>query len=210
MDVITPAYHYPNRMGRIIFSAMEDVLGQKGINVILNLASLSELIDHYPAPDDLKSQFSFDMIGRLSAALESYYGPHGGRGIALRVGRACFQPGLREFGSLYGLTDITFRLLPLKMKLKMGVHSMAEIFNKYSDQQVQLEETENTIIWKIVRCPLCWGRKAEGPCCQMAVGVLQEALYWASGGKFFHVEETQCIALGNQACSILIDKSPMS
>jgi predicted hydrocarbon binding protein len=41
------------------------------------------------------------------------------------------------------------------------------------------------------------------------VGILQEALYWVSGGKFFNVEETHCIAAGDNACLIEIDKQPI-
>jgi predicted hydrocarbon binding protein len=38
------------------------------------------------------------------------------------------------------------------------------------------------------------------------VGLLQEALYWVSGGKFYDVEEQDCIAMGDAACVIIIDK----
>jgi predicted hydrocarbon binding protein len=41
------------------------------------------------------------------------------------------------------------------------------------------------------------------------VGLLQESLYWLSGGKIFNVEETECIARGDPACTILIEKQPI-
>ena len=43
-----------------------------------------------------------------------------------------------------------------------------------------------------------------------AVGLLQEALYWLSGGKVFNVEEIACIARGDAACTIVIDQTPLS
>ncbi len=39
-----PIYYYPNKMGRIILLAMEEVLGSNGIRAVLNLANLSHLI----------------------------------------------------------------------------------------------------------------------------------------------------------------------
>lgn len=201
-------YHYPNRMGRIILTAMDEILGRNGANAILNLASLPELIENYP-PEDLNLQFSFDKIGRIQAAIEEFYGQHGGRGVSLRVGRACFQQGLRDFGPLLGLTDLAFRLLPMQTRFKVGANSFAEIFNKYSDQRVRLEDKGDVILWHIDQCPLCWGRHTAAPSCQLAVGLLQESLYWMSGGKFFNVEETQCIACGDASCTILIEKTPM-
>jgi predicted hydrocarbon binding protein len=41
------------------------------------------------------------------------------------------------------------------------------------------------------------------------VGLLQEALYWVSGGKVFNVEEKTCIAAGDKVCTIEIDQSPI-
>lgn len=202
-------YFYPNRMGRIIFLALEEILGQSGVNVILNLAELSEFIGHYP-PNNSNRDFSFQSISRLQAALEEFYGPHGGRGVALRVGRACFQSGLREYGPLMGLTDLAFRLMPLQTRLKVGANALAEIFNQQTDQQVRLEDKERVILWQIERCPFCWNRQTEGVVCQMAVGLLQEALYWVSGGKYFSIDEISCMANGASTCTIAINKTPMS
>jgi hypothetical protein len=48
METPSNVYYYPNRMGRIIFLATEEILGQNGVNAILNLAGLSEFINNYP------------------------------------------------------------------------------------------------------------------------------------------------------------------
>ena len=74
---------------------------------------------------------------------------------------------------------------------------------------MRLTEKEDRFIWENVRCPVCWGRTAEGPCCYLAVGILQEALYWVSGGKYFEVYETGCVACGDEVCTIVIEKKPM-
>lgn len=200
---------YPDRMGQIILQAMEEILGRNGVNAILNLASLTDLIDGI-SRQQYNQELSFDSISGLHGALEGFYGPHGGRGVALRIGRACFQHGLREFGSLHGLTDLTFRLLPVQTRFNAGASALAEIFNKHSDQRVRLEDRDKVLLWHIERCPLCWQRTADSPCCQMAVGLLQESLYWMSGGKFYRVEEIACLACGDSACTILIEKTPMS
>ena len=85
--------YYPNKIARIYIMAMEDVMGKNGLNAILNLAGLQNYIDNYPA-DNLERQFDFADFTALNAALEDMYGPRGGRGLALRAGRACFSQGL--------------------------------------------------------------------------------------------------------------------
>src|SRR5512140_3212299 len=181
---MTPAetYYYPNRMGRILFLSMEEILGRSGLNAVLNFANLSNYIDNYP-PYNQDPGFSFIDISRLQVALEQAYGPRSGRGLAQRIGRVTFKYSLREFGAELGLTDLAFRLLPLQAKLKTGTEALAGLFNKFTDQRVRLEWDEKHIHWQIERCPFCWERSAgegpdrtNGPCCNQAVGFLQEAL----------------------------------
>jgi len=203
------AFFYPQKMGRIIFLGMEEVIGLGGVDAILRLASLEDFIQNYP-PSRVDRTFSFETLSLVQSALEKKYGPRGGRGLALRVGRACFTYGVKEYGSMLGLTEMAFRLLPLSTKLHTGAKAFAELFNKYTDQKVLVEEKDNKIFWHIECCPLCWQRKTDEPVCHLAVGLLQEALYWLSGGKVFNVEETACIARGDAACTIVIDRTPLS
>ncbi len=200
-----PNYHYPNKMGRIILLAMEEILGRNGIHAVLNHTKLHRWINNYP-PNNLDLSFPFSDLSRIQVGLEEIYGPRGGQGLALRIGQASFKYGLREFGPMLGITDMAFRLLPLPTKLSTGAEIFAETFNKFTDQRVRIEDTETEIFWHIERCPVCWQRKTNKPSCNLAVGILQEALYWISGGKFFNVEETACIAQGDPACTIVIEK----
>jgi predicted hydrocarbon binding protein len=202
------SFFYPNRMGRIILLSMEEVMGRNGVHAVLKLASLHSLLDNYPA-DDSERTFPFSTVSSLTNTLEQIYGPHGGRGLALRIGRACFNNGIRQYGTQMGITEMAFRLLPLPAKINAGAKAFAELFNRFTDQKVRVEQDGNTLLWHIERCPLCWERHAHEPVCHLAVGLLQEALYWLSGGKVFNVEEKTCIAAGDETCTIVVDQSPI-
>ncbi|MBK6794838.1 MAG: 4-vinyl reductase [Anaerolineales bacterium] len=202
-------YHYPNKMGRIILLGMEEVIGKGGLDAVLNIASMDDLVVSHSSAVNERT-FSFETVSQLHLALERVYGPRGGRGLALRTGRSSFKYGIKEYGSILGLTEMAFRLLPLPTKLHTGARSFADLFNKQTDQQVRVEETNTQIFWHIDRCPLCWERTAEEPVCHLAVGLLQEALYWLSGGKVFSVEETACHARGDACCTITIQKTPLT
>jgi len=201
----TQQFFFPNKMGRIILLALEEVMGSNGVNAILNLARLQQHIGNYPA-NNFAQEFSFTEMSQLLQALDEMYGPRGGRGLALRAGRACLKLGIRDFGPMLGIADMTFRLLPMGMKLKVGFEVLSQTFNKFTDHLVRLDEDEQYYYWVMERCGVCWGRKSDTPCCHLAVGILEEALYWVSGGKNFYVEEVSCIATGEQNCTILIGK----
>jgi predicted hydrocarbon binding protein len=200
--------YYPNKIARIYIQAMEDVMGKNGLNAILNLAGLSQYIENYPA-DNLERQFDFADFTALNAALEDMYGPRGGRGLALRAGRACFSQGLKNFGALAGVGDLAFKVLPLGAKLKMGLPAMATIFTNFSDQVSEVQEHDDHYTYTIKKCPVCWSRKADKQVCHAAVGLLQEGLRWVSGGHEFRVVESECHAKGDENCVFVIYKEPI-
>lgn len=201
-------FYYPNKMGRIVLLSLEEIIGQNGVKAILSQAGLMHYVGHYPS-NSLDKQFKFDDLSQIQVALEQIFGPRGGRGVTLRSGRVCFKYGLREFGPMQGFTDLAFRLSPLDTKLQAGAEIFADIFNQFSDQRVRVEAGVEQIFWHIDRCPVCWNRHADSPVCHLAVGIIQESLYWVSGGKIFSVEEISCIAKGDPTCSILIEKQAL-
>jgi hypothetical protein len=200
---------YPNLMGRIYLEAMEEVMGKNGINAVLNLAKLGHLIDSYP-PQNLDRAFSFGDFGKLGQAIDDMYGPRGGRGLALRAGRAAFADGLSKFGALVGASELAFKVIPLGTKLKVGLRATAETFTKFSDQHSEVEEKDDRFVYTIYECPVCWGRTSDRPICYGAVGILQEGLRWVSGGKDFRVEEFECHAKGDEYCRFDIFKDPLN
>ncbi len=211
MDPIPKSgYYYPNKAGRIILESLINVMGKNGLNAILNLAHLPNLIDNYPS-DNLAREFDFSDVSAINQALEEMYGPRGGRGLALRAGRSTFADVLRNFGALAGVGDLAFRVLPLSTKMRIGIPTMAKIFSQISDQHSTVEEAENEFIYTIHRCPVCWGRSGlDKPVCYVAVGLLQEGLKWLSGGSEFRVNESHCIAMGDPKCVFVIQKIPIS
>jgi predicted hydrocarbon binding protein len=201
--------YYPNKIARIAINAVEDVMGKNGLNAILNLSGLTHLIDNYP-PDNLERQFDFADFSAINGALEEMYGPRGGRGLALRAGRATFSEGLRNFGALAGAGDLAFKVLPLSAKLHIGIPAMAKIFTTTSDQLSTSEERADHFKYTIHRCPVCWGRTVDRAACFMATGLIQEGLKWLSGGREFKVVQTTCHAAGDATCDFHIFKEPIA
>jgi len=143
-------------------------------------------------------------------ALEEMYGPRGGRGLALRAGRATFDDALKDFGALAGVGDLAFKVLPFETKLRIGVPAVAKIFSQMSDQISTSEEKDNEFLYTIHRCPVCWGRSGEDkPVCFVATGLLQASLKWVSGGKEFRVNESKCHSNGDEVCEFVIQKEPI-
>lgn len=201
-------FYYPNKFALIYLNAMEEIMGVNGLNAVLNLAGLQQYIGNYP-PDNLEKEFDFAYYTALQVALEDLYGPRGGRGLALRAGRASFSEGLKGFGALAGVGDLAFKVLPLSAKLKIGLPALANIITQFSDQKSEVHEESDKFVYTLERCPMCWQRKADRPVCFAGQGLLQEGLRWVSGGHEFKVDMATCIAKGDDMGRYIIFKEPI-
>jgi predicted hydrocarbon binding protein len=195
-------------MGRIVLLALEEVVGPDSLDTILTMARMQDRLDEYP-PNNFLREFPCDELARLQQALEELYGVRSGRGLARQMGEACFRIGASDLRPILGIADVVFRILPLRIRLKVGFEILAHIFGQFSDHSVRLEEDDRVFRWIVERCGVCWGRQSVEPCCHLSVGLLEEVIYWLSGTKSFYVEEVTCVATGDSECMILVGKSPL-
>lgn len=184
-------------------------MGKHGLNTILSMAKLDGYIDHLPA-DDMLCQFDFAALAALSETLEEVYGPRGGRGIALRIGRATFSRGFKNFGAMAGMADPTFQSLPLVRRGHLGINTLAAVFTKFSDQRSSVLEEDDHYRFVVEISPFAWGRTAERPVCHALAGIIQEGMRWASQGYEYHVYELFCRAVSGSRCTFKVNKTPIS
>lgn len=201
--------YYPNRFRLIVLNALEEIMGRNGLNAILNMAGLSEYIDAQ-LPDDMEKGFDFAHISALNRALEEMYGPRGGRGLQLRLGRVLFVQGLANFGALVGASDLAFKILPLQAKVKAGLPAVAKVFDSLSDQTSYVRDPGTSQYQYIIECcSMCWGRSVERPGGFIAAGIIEESLRWLSGGLTFRVDQITCMGMGHENCTFAVYKEPI-
>jgi predicted hydrocarbon binding protein len=196
------------KIGRGVLEGVQEIIGKAGVNAIFNLAHLSHLLP----TNGIKKfdhNFSFEDLSAIQQALEELYGPRGGRGVALRSGRVFFKYFLRAMGDSMSMTTLDFRLLPTHQRVKSGLTSMASTLSDLCSMRIEVWEDSEAWHWQADQCPWCWKRHMDECMCHFNVGMLQEYMTWAGGGKIYHVLETECIARGGPACTIRIEKQPI-
>lgn len=203
-------YYNTNTFALVTLRAFEEITGRNGVNTILRHAHLPELINNFP-PHDREKVFDFADYSAMIQSLEEIYGRRGGRVFALRAGRATFDELLATYGSLVGVSDLAFRLIPLKVKVVIGINAMAKVFNIVSDQETVVYDRPEYLYYVVKRCPVCWSRRGENlPVCFSQVGLIKEGLHWVSNGQEFDVKEVQCRAMGHEVCAFEIRKEPIN
>ena len=194
------------KLSQVLLLGMEEVLGAEQVNELLHLCGFSPL-KHGLRPNQLDVQIDYRDLAGIRSAIEQKYGPRSGQGLALRSGSESFKYGLRLFGRETGLLDMSFRLQPTSAKIKTGLTSLAALFSRISQGPIRIDETTDQYLWQMDPCPLCWQDPSGRISCPSLIGLLQEFLYWSSGGKRFQVRDHQLVVLEDQPrCSLLIDK----
>jgi predicted hydrocarbon binding protein len=197
----------PNASLRVLFLSMEEVMGQHGVNAVLNTTGLSRFVNNYP-PSNLEASVPFEDYAMIVKAVEDFYGLRAARAQLIRVGRATFQYALKEHPATLGLAGLALKVMPLNMQMKTVLSNVAGGMTKDLHEPSHVEEQADCFVYAKEACGACQGRQAEKPVCFTTVGAILESLRWATG-KNFDVAETVCRAMGGPTCTFRIAKTPL-
>jgi len=144
----------------------------------------------------------------VSRSMSELYGPSGARGLLICSGRAAFKYLLKQQGKALGFDTPQFRLLPTRSKLKRGLHQIAAWMQQTTGDTVTLKSEEKHWLYEVTDGAARNPESKESNC-DFTVGLIQEFLAWAGGGKFYRVKESACRNNGAACCTFVIDKFPL-
>lgn len=196
--------------------AAEEVVGAKGMHVVLRQAGLEKLINNYPPNEPaVVSHFTFGDYASLSAALLNFFG-RAGKSMALRIGRLSAQHAVEQQSATFGLNTLVkaSRLLPFAAQQKAGLMVMQNGLRKLSEavgqaSLLRIEDRGDRLAYVDETCAYCAGKEADMPICWAHNGVLTQSTLWLTG-KEVEVVEVSCRAMGAPACVWEVSKTPKS
>jgi predicted hydrocarbon binding protein len=183
----------------------------EGFREIIGLPAMEILFGQRAISNSTRSayRFNFADIAALKTRLQQTYGLQGAQGLTLRAGRASFRYWLRAYGPQSQITELEFRLLPTRKRLRKGLETLARTLYEECGVPVQIREEKSAWLWEMSRCLECEGEAEACTRCSFTVGLLQEYLSWASGGRFYPVAEVACVSAGQQSCVIEVSQQPI-
>ncbi|MBI3913777.1 MAG: hypothetical protein HY327_06280 [Chloroflexi bacterium] len=198
----------PNDALRLLFLAIEEVMGGDGMKAVLHGGKLDRYIGNYP-PKNLDFGVKFSEYGGAEQAVEDFYGPRGAKAMLQRVGRATFNYGIKEQSAVLGLAGQALKAMPLPLtaKMKLLLEQVAAAANKSINQPTRLEEDAEGFWFIVDHCICIYRPKHAAPCCHVTVGALTESMRWLTD-KHFTVQEVECMNTGAAACKYRIPKTP--
>lgn len=211
-DPMTELYAVDAYM-RWALQAAEEVVGVKGLEIVLRQVDLERLIQNYP-PNELKASgnFTFGDYSNLCAGLLNFFG-RAGKSMTIRIGRISAKHAIEQQKAVFGIAALVgAKFLPVPTQLKMGMATMQNGFIKMSQSvgqtlHLRLEDRGDKIAYIAEECAFCAGKECSEPMCWVFNGTLQEAVSWQTG-KEFDIVEVACRAMGAPACVWEVSKMP--
>jgi predicted hydrocarbon binding protein len=195
-------WHITNALMRQAILAIGEVVGERGLNVVLRQAGLERYIDSLP-PNDLEPDTPTVEYATLNQAVQEFYG-RAGRGMLQRIGRASFRYGVEEQATLMGVAGTALKLMPQRTRIKFILTQMAKSLMDVNEvTYIEIRETPEGFTLADFTCGICCCREAERPICHLYIGSISEAVKWATG-QDYQVQETECRAMGAEACCFLV------
>jgi hypothetical protein len=193
---------------RILLEGAQEILGIDKLRSLLEEYS-SESVQTIAALKTGSVLLSIGEVAMLAQILEGNYGVQGGRGLSLRIGRSAFKYGLKHFSEESALNSVSFRLFPAPRRLEIGLQTMARILSHECSDVITVADAGDYWLWRSENCLSCRNHQSADSSCYLTVGLLQEYMAWAGGGRFYRVTEIECRAAGDQACVYQITKTPL-
>ena len=193
---------FTNALMRQAILAIGEVMGERGLKVVLRQVGMERYVDELP-PNDLEQGVSTTEYAALNQAVEEFYG-RAGKGMLKRIGRASFRYGVEEQTALMGVAGAALKLMPQKTRIKFILTQTAKsLMDVNNETYIEVQETPEGFIFADFTCGVCCGRKAEHPICHLYIGSISEAVKWATGHDY-EVREIECRAMGAEACRFLV------
>jgi bacteriochlorophyll 4-vinyl reductase len=198
-------WRFTNALMRQAVLAIGEVMGERGLKIVLRQAGLNRYADELP-PNDLEQGVATTEYAALNQAVEEFYG-RAGKGMLRRIGRATFRYGIEEQATLMGLAGTALKLMPQRTRIKFILTQLAKSLMDVNDEtEIEVQETPEGFVLADYTCGVCCCRPAERPICHLYVGSISEAIKWATE-RDYEVREIECRAMGAEACRFLVDES---
>lgn len=189
---------------RVLRRFAETVAKELGSDQFSAMLSLSALPADWSKPETFLKMDALEAAkayASLQSAMRTYYG-RGARGVLIRVGQSLWNH-LLDDAALGGKAQAAvIKRLPLATRRKPTLELLGR-FIGVAPNDITVHTMDLDLLLADHASPNTDGQSASTAICYVTVGLIREALFWATG-KNYDVDETSCKATGEEACEFTI------
>ncbi|MBN1573625.1 MAG: 4-vinyl reductase [Deltaproteobacteria bacterium] len=195
-----------NMTFRVMLLGINEIVGQNGLDVVLNFTGLTKYRNAIPPNNDLVEDCWISEATGLDKGIEEIFGGNGAAAILVQVGKKQAVWGLEENGEVAGQLKKTMDGKGDFERIKMILTITATIISAQMNTEVWIEEDDDAVYYCDKSATHCFNRTSILPVCFVTVGFLLGLVEWATGKNDWRVKETRCMALGEEYCAYRVSK----
>lgn len=142
-----------------------------------------------------------DLFARAQQALRLFYG-RGARGILIRVGFGLWERMITVASFVEKAELRVLRSLPAPARPRRALEVLASRLRE-GGGTLSVHSLDLDLLLADYSSPTTLGQAEQTPICYVMLGLIQGALFWATGREM-DVEEVSCRAMGQPACEFKI------
>jgi len=196
---------FPNQLFYLVLVTFEEILGKPGLNSILNYCGMTKFRDEYP-PNNMEEDHSSEDFTTLMRGCIDVMGEQGVRPILFRGGIRAFEIMNEQFPQMFDINGIT----PKELDAESAFGEFRRIYGIMVDASKAMQgdictyyDVDEGVVLEINPCHWCVGVKAKKPVCHGQLGFQFGIARWVTGREI-KVEETHCIATGDEMCRFVM------
>jgi|GEM_PF-997762 len=198
---------FPNQLFYLILLTAEEILGKPGLNAILNYCGMTKFRDNYP-PNNMEEEYTSRDFSILMRGFIDVMGEQGVRPIMFRGGIKGFEIMNEQFPQMFDINGIT----PKERDAEEAFQEFRRIYGIMVEASKVMQgdiftyyDVEEGVVLEIAPCHWCVGVRAKKPICFPQLGFQFGIARWVTGREI-KVEETHCIATGDEMCRFVMHR----
>jgi predicted hydrocarbon binding protein len=198
-EIVSPVIS--SRFVQQFVAATTEEVGAEKLTLVLADENLSSSVLAQENLRRLDGRAAAELYARLQHALWLFYG-RGARGILLRIGRGLWQKMVEQASLLEKAEMQIVRRLPVPARRRRVLEFVAErLRDPGGSSSVHLLDVDLLLVDRS-GAATC-GQADDEPICYVTLGMIQGALFWATGREA-DVEEVACKVTGAPACEFKV------
>lgn len=190
-----------SRIVQLFVEAALQEVGAENMPRVLEMVSLLPSVIEKDSLDNLNGMRSAELYALLQQALRLFYG-RGARGILSRIGYGIWERITTRANFLEKTELEVVRWLPVPARRRRVLDLIAGRFRD-GGGAASVHTLDLDLLLVDHSAAAACGQSSDEPICYVTLGIIQGALFWATGQEA-DVEEVTCKATGAQACEFKV------
>jgi len=190
-----------NMTFRVVLLGIQEIIGENGLNTVLNYAGIKKYRDNFPQNNKEKNTYRASEVTLVDKGVIDIFGNNGASAVLAQVGKMQAKWGLEENPETVAAAKKIFENMSDFETAKTALEMTAAVLSAESDCKAWVTSEGEDLLYHIDEATHCFNIKKDAPICFVTSGFVSAIIAWATGDNLWQAKEETCMAMGAPHCT---------